>query len=164
MDGTAMATNYPDARENAVEDGLAFQDFVCTELAKHGLIIQNYSSKRYQYEVGENVQGFEIKQDRRCTDTQRLSIEIAEKTRADRPEWTPSGIMRDDNSWLYIQGNDEVIFVFAKRTLLLLYEHMKGQQTLQLHEEPKGNPTVRAFFLPLKTAERNAAKVIYCRH
>ena len=99
-----------------------FQDYVCIELAKQNIILQNINSKKFQYEVGENLQGFEIKVDNRfngyCpTDkpaTNQLSIEIAEKTKAENPNYIPSGIYREDNSWLYIQGNQKCFYIFAK--------------------------------------------------
>lgn len=146
---------YPNAKRPTVfQDGLEFQDFVCTQLAQRGVVLQNLSSKKYQFEVGENLQGFEIKLDERCTDTKRLSIEVAEKTRND-PElqWTPSGILRDDNSWLYIQGNRRILFVFAKRWLLNYYN--AKQPTVY---EKFG--TVKTFYLPFEIARRHAAKVL----
>ena len=69
---------YPTApRSDSFEIGLEFQDFVTRKLAATGLYIQNYGSKKYQYEYGENQQGFEIKYDELCTKTYRLSIEVA---------------------------------------------------------------------------------------
>ncbi len=146
---------YPDAKsKTSFQDGLEFQDFVCTTLAQQGIVLQNLSSKKYQYTVGENLQGFEIKLDNRCTDTKRLSIEVAEKTRDDAERgWAPSGICREDNSWLYIQGNYQILFIFAK-SLLLRY-----MQTQDPKIEQYGG-TIRRFFLPFAIARRNAAKVI----
>jgi len=61
------------------EKGLEYQDFIVEILAeKYGLIIPNYSSKKYQYDVGENKQGIEIKFDDRLKETGNLYIEIAE--------------------------------------------------------------------------------------
>jgi hypothetical protein len=155
-----MATKYPDCKDpDSFQSGLEFQDFVCTELAKHGIILQNLASKKAQFEIGENLQGFEIKLDRRCTETHRLSIEIAEKTRADRTDWTPSGIYRSDNTWLYIQGNYEALFIFSLKVLRQL--HATGR--FPASEYPVGHPTIRRFFLPFDIAERNCCKVIYCR-
>ena len=150
---------YPDAKSHtSFQDGLEFQDFVCERLAKHGIVLQNLSSKKWQLSVGENLQGFEIKLDNRCTDTGRLSIEIEEKSRQSTSLlWTPSGILRDDNSWLYIQGNHRVLFIFAKRFLLRWYHHHEARGTLNMHE---AYGTVRAFYLPLDQAAEYAAKVL----
>lgn len=146
---------YPDAKSRtSFQDGLEFQDFVCNVLAKQGLILQNLSSKKWQYTVGENLQGFEIKQDNRCTETGRLSIEVAEKrANIEDLRWTPSGIMRDDNSWLYIQGNREILFLFAKSWLRRYYEKRQPEVT-----EKYG--TVTTFYLPFEIAKICAVKVL----
>jgi hypothetical protein len=143
---------YPDAKRPTVfQDGMEFQDFVCTVLARNNVILQNLASKKYQLNVGENLQGFEIKLDRRCTETGRLSIEVAEKSRADMPSWIPSGIYRKDNAWLYIQGNEKILFVFAKN-LLVAWD----QKNKPARDE---TPTVRKFYLSLVQARHMAATV-----
>ena len=138
--------------ENSFEVGNSFQDFVCLELSKRNIVIQNINSKKFQFETGENLQGFEIKYDARCTGdnntiaTGRLSIEIAEKTKAENLNYVPSGIYRDDNSWLYIQGNYMQFWVFGKKILRLLHDTGRYKE----HELP----TVRKFYLPLQDADK----------
>jgi hypothetical protein len=149
--------NYPNSKnQQSYEDGMAFQDFVCDLLRdEFGIVITNYSSAKMQLGTGENKQGIEIKLDRLCSSTNRLSIEIAEKTRASNYIWANSGIYRNDNSWLYIQGTTTkriVVFLFAKSILRMLHQ----QKRFQEHEEP----TVRAFYLPFEAATKYAAKVI----
>ena len=140
---------YPDSpNHNSVQDGLEFQDVVTDTLAEHGLIIQNYGSKQYQLNVGENRQHIEIKLDNRCTETGRLSIEVAEKTAVNR-DWVPSGIYRDD-SWLYVQGNRTRIWIFFTSFLRSLHRFKDYTE----HEEPKDAPTIRAFFLPIADADK----------
>lgn len=148
-----MATRYPDSKNIAsVEQGNEFQDFVMDALRIHcGILVQCYTSKKYQVEQGENPQGIEIKLDNWCSRSNRLSIEIAGRTSLTR-DFIPSGIYRRDNTWLYIQGNFIVLYVFAKTTLQLL--HKTGRYTA------KAEPTVQAFYLPDKDARRYAAKVI----
>jgi hypothetical protein len=147
--------NYPDCPDrNSFQSGLEFQDHVCCLLAKDNIILQNTVSKLYQLRMGENLQGFEIKMDRRCTETGRLSIEVAERSSKAVPFWTPSGIYRTDNTWLYLQGNYEVLFVFQVNFLRILH----GKGTL----EEKQEPTIRAFYLPFEKAEKWAAKVYRC--
>jgi hypothetical protein len=147
---------YPDAdRPNVFEEALRFQDFVVDLLLSEiGLVISNYSSRYYQYNKGESRQGVEIKMDLRILETGNVSIEVAEKSRADKECWTPSGIMRDDNTWLYLQGNYEIIFIFGKHFLRQLYEARHKDKTW----EPKH--TIRTFLLPIKEAEKYALKVI----
>lgn len=140
-------------RATTFADGIEFQDFVCAELGKQGIILQNFASRKYQFAVGENIQGWEIKLDERCTETGRLSIEIAEKSRSTMPDWTPSGIYRKDNTWLYIQGNCSLLFIFSK-AWLQRYHRVKKPPI----EESHG--TVRKFYLPLPIARLCAVRVL----
>lgn len=135
---------------------MEFQDFVCDVLGNEGFVLQNYVSKKWQFDKGENRQGFEIKLDNRCTETGRLSIEIAEKSRVSNSAWMKSGIYRDDNSWLYVQGNYNVLFVFAKNWLVRYHQTKKP-------DEHESHGTVRKFYLPMSTAEFAAAKTIWIR-
>lgn len=146
---------YPDAdRSTVFEEGLQFQDFVVDLLMNEmGIALSNYSSKYYQQNYGENRQGIEIKLDNRILETGNVSIEVAEKSKASVYKWTPSGIMRNDNSWLYIQGNYEIVFVFGKSILQKLYNSRYKDKTW----EPK--KTIRTFLMPIKEAEKYALKV-----
>ena len=137
---------------------MEFQDFVCTLLARQHIVLQNLASKKYQYEVGENLQGFEIKLDQTCSRSLRLSIEVAEKADGTSQKWAESGILRDDNTWLYIQGNYQVIFVFAKNHLRR-YLGQKAPPIVEWGKDPS-KPTVKRFFLPFVVARVMAAKVI----
>jgi hypothetical protein len=149
-----MGINYPDSKDkDSFESGLQFQDFVAELFHdKLGVTITNYQSRGYQFGKGENKQGIEIKLDRDILETNNVSIEIAEKSRADLSEYTPSGIYRPDNSWLYVQGNYKIVFIFAKSTLLLL--HQSG-----LYPD-KEKPTICKFHLPVADARKYAAVVI----
>ena len=143
---------------DSFEVGNEFQDFVCIELSKQGIILQNINSKKFQYEKGENLQGFEIKYDARCTGdrgtipTAQLSIEISEKTNELNVNYINSGIYRNDNSWLYIQGNFENFWIFSKKILQLL--HKSGR-----YNEHK-LPTVKKFYLPISEADKYCAKKV----
>lgn len=141
-----MVMNYPiypnSKNTNSFEDGLKFQDFVVDKILNElGIAISNYSSKYYQHKYGENRQGIEIKLDRKADETNQLSIEIAEKTKTLNPQFIPSGIYRNDNSWLYIQGTYKQLYIFSKKVLVELHRSNKYHE----HEEP----TIKAFFLPL---------------
>src|SRR5574342_801529 len=151
---------YPSApRSTTFAEGVEFQDHVCIRLARRGIILQNLASKKYQYSIGENLQGFEIKYDGRCTGdrgtkaTGRLSIEIAEKSSASNEEWVSSGIYRTDNAWLYIQGNYQCLWVFGKKQLRKWYEHYRPS-----YDESYG--TVRKFYIELPDANKLALAVI----
>lgn len=154
-----MAINYSatnSGHKDSFEIGNEFQDFVCIELAKDGIILQNINSRKYQYETGENLQGFEIKYDARCTGcrgtvpTNRLSIEIAEKTRAENHNYTASGIYRNDNTWMYIQGNYMMFWIFPRKILRMLCE--SGRYKID------EMPTIRKFYLSIEEADKYCAK------
>lgn len=180
---------YPNAKsKTSYQDGLEFQDFVCDQLLEYAIVLQNLASKKYQFKVGENLQGFEIKYDDyacACTKHPRidccpaasyperieddgtvipprlrppkLSIEVAEKSRDDPAlQWTPSGILRNDNSWLYIQGNYHVLYIFAKRFLLNYYEKKKNESNFIVEK----HGTIKTFYISNETARRHAAKVL----
>ena len=151
---TNLPPQYPHCKDPySFESGLDFQDYVATKLHDIlGVTITNYQSMRWQFADGENRQGIEIKLDRDCIRTKRLSIEIAEKTKATNAEYVPSGIYRNDNSWLYIQGTWLVIFVFAKSLLKLL--HRSGRY------EGHTLPTLMGYYLPFDDAYKYAAKVL----
>lgn len=143
---------------DSFEIGNEFQDFVCIELAKQSIILQNINSKKFQFNVGENLQGFEIKYDARCTGdrntspTGQLSIEIGEKTDANNANFIPSGIYRNDNSWLYIQGNYMNFWIFSKKILQGL--HKSGRYNEHIL------PTIQKFYLPIVDADKYCAKKI----
>ena len=145
-----LAEKYPHSPiSDSLERGLSFQDFVCIELAKQHIILQNIASKKWQFDVGENLQGFEIKLDNVCTSSRRLSIEVAEKTSRDVSFWTPSGIMRDDNSILYIQGNYQSFWMFSKKWLRRWLKEKQPQI-----EESHG--TIKKFYLGNEIADVGA--------
>lgn len=138
-----------------LEQGLTYQDFVIDELYRHGLPIISYSSKKYQMEVGENKPGFEIKNDQKFHKTGNLYIEIAEKSSPQISTWTASGIFRNDNTWLYIIGDYQRIFVFGKSQLI--------QASLRSKFLKVWNETSRGFLLPVEVAERiYSIKIIEC--
>lgn len=146
---------YPDGdRTTLFDEGLEFQDFVADLfMEKLGISITNYASRQWQWNKGENRQGIEIKLDKRILETGNVSIEVAEKSKADMPRWTDSGIMRDDNTWLYVQGNTDIVFVFSKQILQYLYKN----KYLQKVWEPK--KTIRTFLMPIDRARKCALKV-----
>lgn len=165
-----MAMKY-ESRNSGYEDsfevGSAFQDFVCIELAKQHIILQNINSKKFQYNVGENLQGFEIKLDTRFngytkTPTGRLSIEFEEKQKGTNQVFALSGIYRNDNSWLYIQGNPWCFYIFDKRVLQRLHKRKDkdGNPFYETAIWPPSNPTVKKFYLPIEDADKFCIKKV----
>ena len=141
------------------EKGLQFQDFVINTLIKRQcLVLSPLMSNNAQVYVGETLQGFEIKYDARCTGdnktqaTNQLSIEIAEKQVKENEYYVPSGIYRDDNSWMYIQGNYQQFWIFSKKMLQVLHKTKNYKEASM--------PTIKKFYLPLDHADYYCAKKI----
>jgi hypothetical protein len=146
--------HYPDAPyAHTYQAGLEFQDWVRSRLACVGLYPQYNVSRNGQLNDGESSQGIEIKLDNRCTETGRVSIEIAEKSRASMPDWTPSGIFARDNHIWYVVGNREMLFVFARKHLELIFYRDHPPQ----HES---FGTIRKFYISIKTAAIVASAVL----
>lgn len=137
------------------EQGLEYQDFVAVELIEQlGIPLSFFGSKKYQYNKGENKQGIEIKFDNNLEVTGNLFIEFAEKSNADNSEFIPSGILRKDNTWLYLIGNYNEIFIFDIKTLRRMYVSKK-------HKEVE-IPTSKGFLLKRETAEEWAINTLQC--
>ena len=98
--------------EECLEAGLEYQDYVAEQLYNHGIPLMTYSSQKYQFLRGENKAGIEIKLDRKFRETGNFYVEIAEKRNCNNDVYVPSGIFRNDNTWLYVIGDYEDIFVF----------------------------------------------------
>lgn len=148
---------YPDSKDrNSVQSGYEYQDFVLEQCMNIGLVLTYFQSRKYQFERGEGKIA-EVKLDTNCTSRgsnkpRRLSIEVAEKSRKDNAEFVPSGIYKDDETWLYIQGNWNIIYIFARKDLIAL--HRTGRY------EEHTEPTLRGFFLEAEEARDVALKVI----
>ena len=146
--------NYANYYSDQLTDAKEFQDFVAEKLYAIGLPLFNYTSKKYQVEYGENKLGVEIKFDKKFQETGNLWIELAEKSNPDKISYIGSGIHRNDNTWLYLIGNYEVIFIFAKT---LLFQLAKTGRYKVLENRTK---TSKGFLLPKKDAIKYAAKVL----
>lgn len=144
--------DYNNYYNEKLEKGLEYQDFVLDTLYdKLGLIISYYSSRKYQYEKGESKTGIEIKYDMLYKDTGNLYIEYAEK-KPNANYYVISGIARQDNAWLYVIGNHDIIFIFAKSFLQQL-KNVKGIRHIQ-------KDTSKGYLLPGDMAKKYAIKVL----
>jgi hypothetical protein len=144
---------------DSLKVGQEFQDFICDQTLKNfGIPLTIYQSKRYQYNIGESRQGFEVKYDARSTGdcthyenkpTYNVGIEVAEKTKATNYSWAPSGIYRSDNTWMYVVGNYHQAWYFSKKILQKLHQsnRYKTCQTL---------PTIQTMLLPIEAADEYA--------
>lgn len=146
---------------NTLEIGQEFQDFIVERMAKDmGISISLYQSKKYQFDKGESLQGVEIKYDARstgdctykqCKASGNVAIEVAEKSKPSMPSFTPSGIYRRDNTWLYIVGNYQCAWVFSKKTLQLM--HASG-----IYNIAQTLPTLQTMLLPIADADKYCSK------
>ena len=162
MDGTHMETKlqdrYPNApRSDTVDAGHAFEDYACDRIAESGITLRTYKSAAMQLGVGESRAGFEFKLDAGHRRYGHLSIEVAERRRASGL-WVPSGIFRDDNTWLYIQGDTSLFWVLFKPALIARARR-GGITELFIIAEAAQPPvfesfgTVRKFYLPPAEAD-----------
>lgn len=149
-----------------LKQGEEYQDFVTDYLRKMTpcIIMMNYSSRKYQYEHGESANGLEVKYDGRLHETGNLYIEVLEKSDPYLQNYTPSGIMRDDNTWLYLIGDYEQAFIFSKKHLRELYEdHLNQRRRLEMRKidtsqgfllKADGEPCKRICIMHIRFSEQ----------
>lgn len=147
--------SYAAYRATKIESGLLYQDFVVDVLHQTvGISVNQYASRFYQTQIGESRTGIEIKHDEKYSCTGNLWIELAEKAVPRPGVYASSGIKRDDNSWLYVIGNYDIIFAFPKVYLLALSESGRYQQ-----RENRTKTSV-GFLLPDAHARKYAAFIL----
>lgn len=136
-----------------------YQDFISDQLRKSEpcILLMPYASQKYQYQKGESANGIEIKFDRKMKETGNVYIETAEKTNPTNMYYVPSGIYRNDNSWLYLIGNYEQAFLFCKRHLQ--YLHNDTQHYADRHIREVCTPTSKGFVYPISIAVK-----FWCLH
>lgn len=135
-----------------MQAGLEYQDFIADQLRKATpcIILGAYSSTKYQFEKGESASGIEIKHDMLLKETGNLYIEVAEKSEEKVPDYSPSGIMRNDNTWLYLVGDYEQAFLFSKEQLKMVYADKKGWRARGI--KLVQTPTSIGFLYPISSA------------
>ena len=125
INGQSGEMKYKKYYNKKLKDGNRYQDFIMEFFYLKGLPILQYSSKDYQYRKGESLSRVEIKYDMRIQDTGNLYIEFSEKSNPRNDNYVKSGILRNDNSWFWIQGNYKYIFLFSKKKLIKIYKSRK---------------------------------------
>lgn len=59
---------YLEMKYETYEEAMEYQDFIIDILTSYlGLVVSNYSSRKYQFGKGESRQGIEIKLDKRIS-------------------------------------------------------------------------------------------------
>lgn len=151
-------TDYDKYRADMMKEAEEFQDFLTVALLGHGINLNNFSSKEYQYTVGENACGAEIKKDRKFRGSGNLYIEYAEKSNPDVLSYSVSGIFREDNSRWFIIGDEKRVWIFKTEELRRIYERNRKD------EKPKyriiENPTSIGFLLTCISADKFASRII----
>lgn len=137
-----------------LEQGLEFQDVVTEALYHRGIVVVGYASRVFQNKRGENMFGAEIKNDAMFRQTGNLYIEVAEKSHPDKPKYTPSGIMRADNSWLFVIGDIKTVWIFSTKYLVMLKDRYPKMET----------PTSIAHLMPVAAADKYALRKIELEH
>ena len=141
--------------QKQLEVGLQFQDVVTRELYMRGIVVVGYASKRFQVEHGENMLGAEIKRDGEFRSTGNLYIEVAEKSHPDNPRYVPSGIMREDNSWLFVIGDEKTVWVFSTKYLRMMTVEARQSRYRRVEKT-----TSIGYLLPVSDAERYCVRRI----
>lgn len=147
---------YEKYRAAKIESGKVYQDFIvdaCWNLL--GLAIIQYSSALYQQTIGESKTGAEIKHDETFARSGNLWIEVEEKARPRPGPYVAAGIDRSDNTWLYIIGDYDHVFIFQKTLLQLL--HRSGRWRI-IENSTK---TSRGFLLSESEATKWAAAILH---
>ena len=148
LGATKRMSNY----NEKLDEGQEYQDYVALVLFEHGIVLTNFQTKKYQLKYGENKQGIEIKRDGRFRETNNLYIETEEKSDACNPFFVESGILRKDNAWLFVIGDEQTIYIFSKTILVGLFNTKKYRMT--------ETETSKGMLLPLKIADKYCAKKI----
>ena len=101
-----------------------YEDYVYVKLEeKLKIKIEGCDTKRKQQNIGENHLGWEIKFDDNYKTTGNLFIEYCEKKDKDQTEWMRSGVLKTyDNSWLYLIGNEKVLYFFTFKDLRTAFD------------------------------------------
>ena len=132
------------------ERGEEYQDFLTQYMIRnHGIPLNLYSSKKYQFEYGEGASGIEVKFDAMSEKYGNWYIETEHKTSPEQPDWRPGGVMRNDNAWLYLIGNSEQAMLMSKRQLRLVIQHKSDEYKLTHGIKFKEIATSRGYAFPI---------------
>lgn len=139
----SIGTHGTDEQKALLRKGQEYEQFIGRKLG-----VEFYESVEDQYEKGESPLGMEVKFDDRCAKTGNLYLETAEKTDPTNEEYVPSGILREDNTWLWLIGDYKRSWCFLKDDLLDLAFDLPKVET----------PTSRGVLLPIVAADKVARK------
>jgi hypothetical protein len=133
--------------QEKLEEGLRYQDYVTDVLYEHGIVLVTYVSKE-RGRSGENKLGAEVKRDGKFRVTGNLYLETHEKRHPNDVGIYESGIYRQDNSWLYVIGDETTFWILSKK---LLCEFARQRPCRFRSIE---TPSSRGLLMPLADADR----------
>lgn len=155
-DGRHMATrseyvfsSYAGYYQQQLEESKEYQDFLTRELSKQGIHIQCFSSRKYQWEIGESNNRIEIKYDREYATYGNLYIETHEKSDPKNLNYVLSGINRD-GVLHWIQGDYGIAFMFSRKGLCKYIDENKHR----LRHKENSFKTSWGYILPKFDADR----------
>lgn len=102
--------------------GNKYQQFVNKIfIDRYNINLDFYLDKENQLK-GECFQGIEIKYNSKLSKIKCCWIEVKEKSNPNNVNYVASGIYRKDNTWLYVCGDYNHIFIFSKKRLKEIFE------------------------------------------
>ena len=110
-----------------------------------------YKSKHFQNKVGETHQGIEVKFDDRIKETGNIYFEYEEACKTSG--CIPSGVFKQDNSWLYVIGDYSTIYVFSKNRLINFLTNSKDVRKVEAQSS-------KGYLVKKELAETIAEKII----
>jgi hypothetical protein len=141
-----------------LKESQKFVDFVGQILRDQGIILVPHVSKELQHK-GENTIGFEIKNDKKFKESGNLYIEFKEKADPQNIHFPNSGILRTDNTWLWIIGDYHKFFILAKKDLIIAFNKLDKYGNFVYRRVGNNTKTSEGFLLPEKDAQELALKI-----
>ena len=144
-----------------LEEAWKYQDFITEQLFKIGISVNAYQSVDYQLEHGESASGIEIKNDKQMAKTGNVYIEFNQTTLRGSTN-RDSGINQKDDSWLYVIGDYQKIFIFGKNQLRSLLDKVQKKPKyfwetysirVSCHKNENGEITSNGLVIPISYIE-----------
>lgn len=153
--------------------GDEYMDLITTTLFyEKGISLNAYMSRKYQFNVGESLSGIEIKHDSKITQTGSIYFESM-AVKKDKKGLVEGGILRKDNTWLYIIGTDNRAYAFSKKLLQAKYQEFisldrdakenytrEHDTRLVAHKDSDGNVTSYGLSISLNTL-KNEGMILF---
>lgn len=111
-------------KEQKLKKGITFESYISDWFQKEkGISLSTYHAENEQRK-GENRQGIEIKNDQCFNNTGNLFISVKRIYGTLDLNW---GVFKEDNTWLYVIGDESKHWVFLRKTLQRYYKVKKPE-------------------------------------